>query len=67
MKGAVKWFDNYKGFGFITSEDGEDVFVHYSAISSDGYRKLTQDEKVEFDVRIDDKGRTVAVNVRKIS
>ena len=49
-EGTVKWFDAKKGFGFITRETGEDVFIHYSAIQGDGYRVLEDGKKVEFDV-----------------
>lgn len=49
-EGTVKWFDAKKGFGFITRETGEDVFIHYSAIQGDGYRVLEDGQKVEFDV-----------------
>jgi CspA family cold shock protein len=48
--GTVKWFDAKKGFGFITRENGDDVFVHYSVIQSDGYRVLKDGQKVEFEV-----------------
>ncbi|MCC5942602.1 MAG: cold-shock protein [Balneolaceae bacterium] len=54
--GTVKWFHNGKGYGFITREGGEDVFVHYSEIQSDGFRKLTEGEKVEFTLADGDKG-----------
>ena len=54
--GTVKWFNNVKGFGFITGEDGNDVFVHYSSLNGDGYKKLREGQKVEFTVREDDKG-----------
>lgn len=50
MTGNVKWFNNEKGFGFITIEDGEDVFVHYSAIQGDGFKTLEEGQAVEFDV-----------------
>lgn len=50
MTGTVKWFNGEKGFGFITSEDGKDVFVHYSQIQKDGYRTLEEGEKVQFDI-----------------
>lgn len=56
MKGRVKWFDSKKGYGFITGEDGNDVFVHFSAIDMDGYKKLEEDEEVEFEVVQGDKG-----------
>jgi CspA family cold shock protein len=48
--GTVKWFSNEKGFGFIEREGGEDVFVHFSAITMDGYKSLTEGQKVEFEV-----------------
>jgi cold shock protein len=50
MKGTVKWFNAAKGYGFITPESGEDVFVHFSAIQMDGYKSLTEGQAVEFDV-----------------
>ncbi|RAO98720.1 cold-shock protein [Petrotoga sp. 9PW.55.5.1] len=56
MKGRVKWFDSKKGYGFITGEDGNDVFVHFSAIDMDGYKKLEEDDEVEFEVVQGDKG-----------
>ena len=54
--GTVKWFNSEKGFGFITQDGGPDVFVHFSAISSDGYRELKENQRVEFDVKSGDKG-----------
>ncbi|WP_326907605.1 cold-shock protein [Sedimentibacter sp. MB31-C6] len=48
--GTVKWFDSAKGFGFISSEDGNDVFVHFSAISGNGFKTLEEGQKVTFDV-----------------
>lgn len=48
--GVVKWFKNDKGFGFITTEGGDDVFVHFSAITGDGYKSLEEGQRVEFDV-----------------
>lgn len=65
MTGSVKWFNNKKGFGFITSDSGEDVFVHYSGIAGDGYKSLHEGDKVEFDTQPADKGPT-AVNVRLV-
>ena len=64
--GKVKWFNDAKGFGFIEREDGEDVFVHFSAIQGDGYRSLAEGAKVEFDVVTDVKGPR-ADNVRVMS
>jgi cold shock protein len=52
----VKWFNNEKGYGFIAQEAGEDVFVHYSQIESDGYRSLTEGQQVEFEVTQGNKG-----------
>lgn len=49
-KGTVKWFNGEKGFGFITRENGEDLFVHFSAIQTDGYRTLEEGQAVEFEV-----------------
>ena len=55
-QGTVKWFSNEKGYGFITSEGGDDVFVHHTAIQTEGYRSLTEGQKVEFEVVQGDKG-----------
>jgi len=65
-RGKVKWFNSSKGYGFISQEGGEDVFVHYSAIQEEGYRNLNPDEEVEFDVVNGQKGLQAA-NVTKIS
>lgn len=62
-EGTVKWFSNEKGYGFITQSDGEDVFVHYTAIQGDGYKTLTDGQRVEFDIVEGPKGRQAA-NVR---
>jgi len=63
-KGTVKWFNNLKGFGFITMDDGTDVFVHYSSIEGDGYRSLTVGEKVSFDIVYTPKGPSAAYVVK---
>ena len=54
--GTVKWFNESKGFGFITQEDGDDVFAHYSEISGDGFKNLAEGDEVSFDVTEGDKG-----------
>jgi CspA family cold shock protein len=56
MKGKVKWFNNAKGYGFIGRDDGPDVFVHYSAITSEGYRSLQEGDDVEFEIVQGQKG-----------
>ena len=65
MKGTVKWFNNQKGYGFISDENGKDVFVHYSGLAGDGFKSLDEGQKVEFDVQDGAKGRQ-AVNVVKL-
>lgn len=64
MKGKVKWFNSDKGFGFIVSEEGKDVFVHFSQIKADGYKSLAEGEAVTFDVEQGDRG-LLAKNVVK--
>lgn len=63
MKGTVKWFNASKGYGFITPESGEDVFVHFSAIQAEGYKTLEEGQSVEFEVVKGPKGLQAA-NVR---
>ena len=64
LKGTVKWFNNAKGYGFIGRADGPDVFVHYSAISSEGYKSLQEGDPVEFEITEGQKGPQAA-NVTK--
>ncbi|WP_370208495.1 cold-shock protein [Aeromicrobium sp.] len=64
--GTVKWFNADKGFGFIAPDDGsEDVFAHFSAIQTSGYRSLNENQKVEFDVELGQKGLQAA-NIRPL-
>ena len=65
QKGKVKWFNAEKGFGFIESENGTDVFVHFSAIDMDGYKTLDEGAEVEFDVVDGEKGPQAA-NVKRV-
>ncbi|ARC32879.2 cold shock-like protein CspC [Bacillus toyonensis] len=65
MQGKVKWFNAEKGFGFIEREDGEDVFVHFSAIQQDGYKSLEEGQQVEFDI-VDGARGPQAANVVKL-
>jgi len=66
LKGTVKWFNNAKGYGFLGRDDGPDVFVHYSAISSEGYKSLQEGDSVEFEITEGQKGPQAA-NVSKVS
>ncbi len=66
MKGTVKWFNNQKGYGFISTEEGNDVFVHYSALNMEGFRTLDDGQEVEFDVVVGENGKTQAANVTKL-
>ena len=65
VQGTVKWFNNSKGYGFISREGGADVFVHFSAITGDGYKSLEEGQKVQFEVTQGPKGEQ-ASNVVKI-
>ncbi len=62
LKGTVKWFNDSKGFGFITGEDNEDVFVHFSAIQSEGFKSLSEGQEVSYEIESDARGNK-AVNV----
>jgi cold shock protein len=64
-RGAVKWFDDRKGYGFIAREGGQDIFVHFSAIQGAGFKTLTEGEEVEFEIVPGPKGEQAA-NVQKI-
>ncbi|MDO5775933.1 MAG: cold shock domain-containing protein [Eubacteriales bacterium] len=65
MKGTVKWFNSQKGYGFISREDGGDVFVHYSGLNMEGYKTLDEGQAVEFDILDGPKGQQAA-NVVKL-
>ena len=65
MKGKVKWYNTIKGFGFIESENGEDIFVHHTGITK-SYEKLIPDQKVEFETKSGEKGLS-AINVKTIA
>lgn len=65
MQGRVKWFNEEKGFGFIEREDGDDVFVHFSAIQQEGYKSLEEGQQVEFDI-VDGARGPQAANVVKL-
>ncbi len=64
MRGQIKWFNNTKGYGFIGRDDGPDVFVHYTAITSDGFRTLNEGEAVEFEIVQGAKGPQAANVIR---
>jgi CspA family cold shock protein len=65
-EGRVKWFNQDKGYGFISREDGDDLFVHYSEIQAEGFKTLDEDAHVEFDITTGQNGKLQASNVRKI-
>ena len=60
MTGKVKWFNAEKGYGFITSDEGKDIFVHYSAIQADGFRSLEEGQKMSFEIVESDRGQQAA-------
>ncbi|HUB03343.1 MAG TPA: cold shock domain-containing protein [Terriglobales bacterium] len=66
IKGTVKWFNNAKGYGFLGRDGGPDVFIHYSAITSDGYKSLQEGDRVEFEIVQGQKGPQAA-NVSKLA
>ena len=65
-QGTVKWFNSEKGYGFIAREGGDDVFVHFSAIQGDGYKSLTEGERVEFDVAPGRRAKRPRTSVRSL-
>lgn len=66
IKGKVKWFNDAKGYGFINAEnDNEDIFCHYSQIITDGFKTLSEDQEVYFDIDLDKKGYRIAKNIEK--
>ncbi|MBN2839838.1 MAG: cold-shock protein [Coriobacteriia bacterium] len=65
-QGTVKWFNPDKGYGFISREDGDDLFVHFSEIQSEGFKTLDEGAAVEFDVTAGQNGKMQASNVRKL-
>ena len=64
--GKIKWFNNEKGYGFIDGDNGEDIFVHYSAIKQDGYKSLSEGQIVEYELLETEKGLQ-AINVKEVS
>ena len=64
-QGTIKWFSNQKGYGFITQDDGKDVFVHYSGIQAEGFKALEEGQRVEFEITTGPKGEQ-ATNVKKL-
>ena len=66
-QGTVKWFNPDKGYGFISREDGDDLFVHYSEIQMDGFKTLDEGQAVEFDITTGQNGKLQASNVRKLA
>lgn len=66
LEGTIKWFNEKKGFGFIQQDSGPDVFVHYSAILSDGFKTVSEGQRVQFDVEESGAKGPKAINVKKI-
>ena len=66
MNGKVKWFSEEKGYGFITTAQGKDIFVHYSEIVADGFKTLNEGDEVTYDEKVSDRGLT-ATNVTKVN
>lgn len=66
FNGKVAWFNNAKGFGFLTPDNGPDVFCHYSAIDGDGYRTLKEGQRVRFEIEPGPTGKLQAVNVTRV-
>jgi len=67
MQGVVKWFDVLKGYGFITGQDGDDYFVHHTAVAGEGWKVLERDAEVDFEIGESPSGKTVATNVRGLN
>ncbi len=65
LQGTVKWFNNKRGWGFIVKEDGDDIFVHYSAIKGDGFKTLDEGQRVQFEIEEGEKG-PAAANVEPV-
>ena len=65
LQGTVKWFNNRRGWGFIVKEDGDDIFVHYTAIKGDGFKTLDEGQRVQFEIEEGDKG-PAAANVEPV-
>jgi CspA family cold shock protein len=65
LQGTVKWFNNKRGWGFIVKEDGDDIFVHYSAIKGEGFKTLDEGQRVQFEIEEGDKG-PAAANVEPV-
>jgi len=65
MNGTVKWFNSEKGYGFITAEDGSEVFAHFSNIQEDGYKSLDEGQTVSFEIEVNDRGPQ-ATKIRKV-